>query len=173
MIDRPFPRGGCRHGRHGLSYRPEYRAWQQMRLRCCDPKHAAYSSYGGRGITVCDRWLKSPQAFLDDMGPKPSPAHELERKDNDGNYEPGNCKWATRSENDRNRRSNRRIIFGEETLTLVEWSERTGIPEDTLMHRIRSGWPIERAMTASVRPKRSARQAARALVGAALWDMAA
>ena len=92
--------------KHGLSYAPECRAWQTMRLRCTVPTNPRYADYGGRGIKVCERWLSSPQAFIDDMGPKPSPKHELDRIDNDRGYEPGNCRWATRKENDRNRRSN-------------------------------------------------------------------
>jgi hypothetical protein len=103
---------------HGLSYTPEYRAWQTMRLRCTVPDNPAYADYGGRGIKVCDRWMTSVEAFVSDMGPKPTPDHELDRyPDNNGDYEPGNCRWATRSENDRKRRSNRIIAFAGEKLT--------------------------------------------------------
>lgn len=154
-----FPRGGHRHGKHRLSYTPEYRAWQQMRLRCHDPKHAAYPNYGARGIYVCERWLKSPTAFLADMGKKPSPKHELDRIDNDGPYSPENCRWSTRSENDRNRRNNRVVEHNGEALTLVAWSERAGVPQDTLKNRLDVGWSVERALTTPVRGKRSARQA--------------
>lgn len=160
MREIEFPRGGERHGKHGLSHRPEYRAWQQMRLRCHDPKHAAYPNYGGRGIFVCERWLKSPTAFLADMGPRPSPKHELDRRDNSGPYSPENCRWASRKENDRNRRSNRLVAAGGVTRTLIEWSERTGIPQDTLKHRLDSGWTADRAVSTPVRPRRSKRQAA-------------
>lgn len=133
--------------KHGLSGTPEYKAWQQMRLRCTDPKHKAYPGYGGRGITVCARWLQSVAAFVADMGPKPSPRHELDRIENDKGYEPGNCRWVTRKVNGRNRRSNRWVTFNGETLTIAEWSERTGIPRDTLKKRLDGGWTDESAIT--------------------------
>jgi hypothetical protein len=132
---------------HGLSYTPEYRAWQTMRLRCVDPTNAAYPDYGGRGITVCERWLNSVEAFVADMGPKPTPAHELDRENNDGNYEPDNCRWVTRKVNDRNRRSNRFLTFGGETLCVAEWCERLGLPCDTVHKRLEAGWSIEQTLT--------------------------
>lgn len=139
--------------KHGLSRTPEYRAWQQMRLRCTNPNHAAFPNYGGRGISVCARWLNSPEAFVADMGYKPSPLHELDRKDNDGNYEPGNCRWVLRSTNDRNRRSNLVIQHAGLALTLADWAERSGIPSDTIRKRLQSGWDAERALTVPVRTK--------------------
>lgn len=140
--------------KHGLSYTPEYRAWQQMRLRCLDPGHAAYADYGGRGITVCDRWKDSPVAFLADMGPKPSPAHELDRHpNNDGNYEPGNCRWALRKDNCRNRRSNRFVEYRGRRLTLAEWCEQLDISADTIAKRLDAGWTAERAFETPVRAK--------------------
>lgn len=140
--------------KHGLSYTPEYRAWQQMRLRCLDPKHAAYSDYGGRGITVCDRWKDSPSAFLTDIGPKPSPKHELDRyPDNNGNYEPGNVRWALRNDNCRNRRSNRLIDCDGEQLPLVAWAERSGVRADTISERLARGWDSRRAIFTPARDK--------------------
>lgn len=139
---------------HGLSYTPEYRAWQTMRLRCTEPTNPAYKDYGGRGISVCARWLDSPAAFLEDMGAKPTPEHELDRyPDNNGNYEPGNCRWATRKENDRNRRSNRLIEFGDETMALAAWAERVGMGRDTLRKRLEAGWTVEEALTIPSREK--------------------
>lgn len=142
---------------HGLSYQHEYRVWQTMRLRCTDPANPAFENYGGRGITVCERWLNSVQAFVDDMGPRPSPAHEIDRIDNDRGYEPDNCRWATRTENSRNRRSNRLLSHQGETLTLVEWCERLRLPRSTIQKRIDAGWPAERALTTPVRPKAAPR----------------
>jgi hypothetical protein len=82
---------------------PEYSVWSDMRRRCFTPTHKNYAGYGGRGITVCPRW-NSFTTFLADMGPRPSPKHSIDRKDNDGNYEPANCRWATQPEQIRNRR---------------------------------------------------------------------
>lgn len=90
---------------HRLAYHPQFHAWQQMRERCRNPRDPAYRNYGGRGITVCDRWQNFTN-FLTDMGARPSPIHSLDRIDNNGNYEPGNCRWATRSQQNRNTRRN-------------------------------------------------------------------
>jgi hypothetical protein len=138
---------------HGLSYTPEYRAWQTMRLRCIEPTNAAFHNYGGRGIKVCDRWLESPANFLADMGLKPSPAHELDRKENHGNYEPGNCRWVTRKVNDRNRRSNRWLEYAGEKRTVADWCEQLGLRRDTVHKRLAGGWTVEEALTIPARPK--------------------
>lgn len=139
--------------KHGLSYCPEYRVWQGMRLRCTEPSNAAYPDYGGRGITICDRWLNSPENFMADMGQKPTAKHEIDRIDNDKGYEPGNCRWALRKENDRNRRSNRFVEFEGQTKTVAEWCELLGIRGDTLRWRLNKGWSIEMALFTQSRSK--------------------
>jgi hypothetical protein len=165
-------------GRHGLSYTPEYRAWQTARLRCTSPTAKAYANYGGRGIRMCDRWLNNPAAFLADMGKKPSPVHELDRINNDGHYEPGNCRWVLRKVNDRNRRSNLRLTFMGETHALAEWCERMKLPRDTVHKRLKSGWAVDAALTTPVRSKapngagrRDGRESA-AIVGAQFAEQA-
>ena len=91
--------------KHGETHRtPEYKSWITMRQRCLNPNKDCYHYYGGRGITVCHRWRNSFENFLEDMDPRPSPELTLERNNNDGNYEPDNCKWATRKEQSQNRR---------------------------------------------------------------------
>lgn len=101
---------GKQHRVHGAYLTPEYRAWQSMKRRCFNPKDRRYPDYGGRGITVCERWLlgdgarSGAECFLADMGSKPSPLHTMDRIEVNGNYEPGNCRWATYSEQNSNRR---------------------------------------------------------------------
>lgn len=106
---------GCNYERHGKAVQgmkiPEYGVWCNMLSRCNDPKAGGYRNYGGRGIKVCDRWFYSFKSFLDDMGERPTPKHTLERVDNDGNYEPLNCKWATREEQGRNRRNTHPVFI--------------------------------------------------------------
>lgn len=92
---------------HHMRGTPEHYSWVGMIARCTDTNHASYENYGGRGISVCERWRNSFTAFYEDMGPKPTESHTIERKDNDGNYEPGNCKWATLQEQSRDKRINK------------------------------------------------------------------
>lgn len=88
--------------------RPLYGVWEAIKRRCYNPNQPAYKNYGGRGITMCDRWRNSYQAFVEDMGPKPSPKHSIDRINNDGNYEPGNCRWATAREQNLNQRRSKK-----------------------------------------------------------------
>ena len=133
---------------------PEYTVWVLMRRRCGSPQDVCYDRYGGRGIKVCDRWA-SFKAFYEDMGPRPTPDHQIDRIDNEGPYSPENCRWASRVEQCNNRSDNRLITYRGETKTLMEWSRATGIKPHTIAARIdRLKWDIERSLTAAVRPMR-------------------
>ena len=126
-----------------------------MLRRCYDPKARGYPNYGGRGIAVHANWRENFQSFLEHVGLRPSPNHEIDRIDNDGHYEPGNVRWATKKQNQRNRRSNSRIrAFGRE-MCIVEWSEETGISKQLIRTRINDlGWTPEEALTTPVRSYR-------------------
>lgn len=115
-------------------------AWEHMIRRCTDPEHPAWSRYGGRGIGVCPRWLESFAAFAEDMGPKPSPELTLDRIDNDGDYGPENCRWATRTQQMRNMSRNRLLTIGGETMPVSGWAERSGVNRSTIFARLYKGW---------------------------------
>lgn len=123
----------------------EYGVWNQMIQRCYNQKQKKYASYGARGIQVCNRWRgKGGFAnFIADMGPRPTDLHTLDRINNDGNYEPENCRWATKSEQARNRRSSRIIAFNGQSMTVAEWSEKTGVARHNIHARIKYGYPLE------------------------------
>lgn len=125
------------HSRKG-KISPEFRTWTAMKTRCMNPNELAFKDYGGRGISICARWLVFAN-FLSDLGTRPSKRHWLERINNDGNYEPSNCCWATQQEQANNRRSNRIISFGSESKTLAQWSRVSGIDADTIAMRIIRG----------------------------------
>jgi hypothetical protein len=147
--------GATTHLKHGHSQRtPEYESWAGMIQRCTNPKNSKYASYGGRGISVCDRWLGSFESFLSDMGPKPSPEHSLDRyPDNDGNYELTNCRWATPTQQVRNRSVTTRLDFGGVLQTEMEASEESGISRSIINARLRRGWsPLEAKTMPKQRP---------------------
>jgi hypothetical protein len=136
---------------HGLSRTPEYIAWKDMISRCCNENNQYYYNYGGRGIKVCDRWSEV-ENFIEDMGLRLGKNYELDRIENNGNYEPGNCRWTTRIVNMRNKRTNLVIEFNGESKTASEWSEVTGIACNVIANRIsRYGWSVEKALTEPAR----------------------
>jgi hypothetical protein len=113
------------NAKHGKTGSPEYHAWSAMIQRCTNPKTKQYKDYGGRGIRVCQKWKCSFESFYADMGPRPSKAHSIDRKDNDGNYEPGNCRWATEREQKMNTRQNVRYKYPLEDIKEIKrllWS---------------------------------------------------
>lgn len=136
----------------GLSGSPTYQSWCCMKQRCLNPNTFAYKDYGGRGITFCERW-QSFEAFFLDMGVKPK-GTTLERINNDGNYEPGNCKWATRREQQNNRRCSRLITINGTAMTIGQAATKYGLSWKLLDSRISAGWPIEKAILPKKKTKR-------------------
>lgn len=132
---------------------PEYQSWASMLGRCFNPNRSHFHRYGGRGITVCERWRNSFQTFLEDMGPRPTPKHTLDRfPNNSGNYEPGNVRWATRKEQSRNRGNNTLITADGLSLCVTEWAERLGASTTAIYHRINNlKWDESRAVLTPVR----------------------
>ncbi len=133
------------HGESGKTV--EHATWLRMLARCNNSRNPDYARYGGRGIQICDRWARSYENFLADMGRRPGLGYSIDRIDNDGHYSPDNCRWATDEEQQLNKRSNHRVTWGDRTKTIKEWSVETGIPYGTLLMRIRAGWSVEDAMT--------------------------
>ncbi len=146
--------GHARH-RNGQKQSREYNAWRAMLKRCHRPLNPSYERYGGRGIKICDRWLQSFENFLSDMGMCP-PGMTLERKENNGNYEPGNCKWATQKEQANNRSDNCVLTFNGRTQTTAQWGDELGIGRTTMSWRLRHKWPVDRILTTPVRCNDSA-----------------
>lgn len=134
---------------HGLTGTPVYHAWRSMIKRCYRPNTKCYANYGGRGIKVCDRWMEF-QNFADDMGPKPTPLHSLDREDNGGDYESGNCRWATPKMQMRNTRATRRVEWHDKMYVLPELAELYGLSRRRLGERLRAGWDMKRALTEPV-----------------------
>lgn len=131
---------------HGLAGTYICSIWHAMLARCYNPSTREYKNYGGRGITVCERWRNSLNDFADDMGERPTPQHSIDRIDNDGNYEPSNCRWATAQEQNRNNRRTRWITHNNETLCLQEWANRRGLQAYTILARLKRGWSMARAL---------------------------
>lgn len=147
------------HTVHGMNRQgerhPVYRVWAAMLTRCENSNFSAYKNYGARGIKVCDEWHDA-KVFIDwALANGWQKGLTLDRINNGGNYEPDNCRWATRKENNRNKRNNRLITFDGKTQTMVEWADELNIPYYTLKHRISTyHWSIERALTEPIRGRR-------------------
>lgn len=140
---------------HGRTYTKEYQSWCSAKGRCLNPRNSAYRYYGGRGIKMCDRWRYSFENFFEDMGPCPVGMSIDRFPDSDGNYEPGNCRWATAMEQASNQSRIRTITSDGITDTMAGWARRLGVNYFTLHYRItRLGWSAERALTANLTTRR-------------------
>lgn len=139
-----------RHGHtRGRRNTPEYSAWMGMRRRCSYARGPMFRHYGGRGIKVCAQW-ESFETFLADLGPRPSGEHSIDRIDNGGDYEPGNVRWATPSEQASNKRTNRMLQFEGRSQTASAWARELGMLYETLLRRLKRGWSVDRALTERV-----------------------
>lgn len=141
---------------HGLSRSRPYRAWKHLKERCFRQGTENFKDYGGRGITVCERWL-SFKNFLADMGHPPANKTSIDRIDNNGNYEPGNCRWATALEQGTNKRNNIILTLHGESLVLSQWARRTGFRYGTILRRLSLGWSMEAALTEPVQKRKRSR----------------
>lgn len=136
---------------HGMSNSPEHRIWIGMRSRCSNPRNTKWHIYGGRGITVCERW-DSFEAFFKDMGQRPSSIHSIERIDGNGNYSPDNCAWASPTTQNRNTTRNRSLTYRGRTQTISAWAEEAGMAYGTLYRRLNTeGLDISEALNRPVR----------------------
>lgn len=135
-----------RHGHaEGYQETPAYRSWASMMRRCFEPSHKSFKRYGGNGVSVCEPWREFA-SFIADVGDPPSSAHTLDRIDNSLGYEPGNVRWATQKEQQRNRTNNRSFTANGETMCAQEWAERLGVNASTLVRRHHLGWDDERVI---------------------------
>jgi len=135
--------------KHGMVDSLEYKSWSMMKVRCTNKRNAAYPRYGGRGIKICKRWF-SFENFFADMGRRPSAKHSLDRIDNNGDYTPNNCRWATAFEQGKNKRNNKIITFNGKSKCISEWEKITGIKRRTIQARLMHGWTVKNALTVSV-----------------------
>ena len=141
------PNGNIKHGGHGTL---TYARWKSMMQRCTDPKADNFKHYGGAGIAVCERWQDFP-SFLTDMGECPGREMTLDRIKSDRDYEPSNCRWATRAEQNRNR-PNHAVMLTHDGVarSLTDWARSAGLPPNTLRMRLKIGWTLSQALTTPV-----------------------
>jgi len=151
---------------HGKVHTAEYNIWTNIAQRCNNPNTAQYHDYGGRGIRVCDRW-REPNGqgflnFLEDMGERPSKDLTIDRHpDKNGNYEPGNCRWATRIEQAQNKRNNVMLTYNGRTQCLTDWANELGMRASGIYYRLKAGWPIDKALTQKSRRNKKRKYDAR------------
>lgn len=147
---------GCYHKErvslHGMTGTGTFKSWESMLQRCLNTKAPDYPGYGGRGIKVCNRWMASFDAFLSDMGRRPDGA-TLDREDVNGDYKPSNCRWATASRQQRNRRDTKSITWRGKTMPTADWADLIGVPAKVITWRLAEGWALDRAMTEPVAPR--------------------
>jgi hypothetical protein len=136
--------------KHGLTRRGNHHrlvgVWHGMVMRCTNPNWINYKDYGGRGIKVCERWRKLAN-FVEDMGPSFIEGLWLDRKENDGDYCPENCRWETKVNQQNNRRSNRFLTHNGETMTVAQWERKLGVKKCILVSRLHRGWSVEKTLT--------------------------
>ena len=140
---------GKKQTRHGMTRHPAYAVWRSMMDRCRLPTHQAWHNYGARGISVCERWQECFENFWEDMGPTYRKGMDLNRRDNNGNYTPENCRWHTRRKNSNNRRLSRHVVTPLGRMTIAQASRRYGIKYSTLLYRLDHGWDSARALTST------------------------
>lgn len=133
----------------------ERSVWNGMKKRCLDPANDSYKYYGGRGIKICSRWLKSFDDFYSDMGPRPSEKHSIDRINNNGNYEPGNCRWALPFDQNNNKSDNRIIEHDGKRLTAGQWERELGLWDGEVHYRLSLGWSEFKSLSIPSRPKES------------------
>lgn len=131
---------------HRDTHSLEYHSWKGMKQRCTNENDLGYKDYGGRGITVCQRWLDSYEAFREDMGKSPSSDHSIERVEVNGNYEPSNCIWATMRVQNRNTRRTQRFVYNGSLMSLPDLCDMAGKAKPTVSGRLKRGWSIEEAL---------------------------
>jgi hypothetical protein len=144
---------GCSRTKHGDTYTILYQKWRDIIQRCRNPRNKRYKDYGGRGITVCDQWLEYENFRNWALENGYDDKLTIDRVDNHQGYCPGNCRWATRKEQQRNMRSNHLLTACGQTKTLIEWSENTGLAYNTIRLRLKRGWSPDRALTEPVKEK--------------------
>lgn len=134
----------------GPERRRLYSVWSSMHARCTEPSRPDFARYGAQGVVVCERW-HAFSAFLEDMGPRPSRQHSIDRIDSQRPYEPSNCRWATSTEQNRNRSNNHLITWRGQTRCMTEWGEVLGLSRDVLKFRLCKGWSVDRALGTPLR----------------------